>query len=334
MQAARVAAVLVASLALASAFQPILRAGLQPKLNRNVACGATMHSEFNAKKAAAGLAALPLAFLLSQSAGALTTQDIRDLTYGQIKGTGIANRCPEVANADKAQEIVLDKGSKYKIVDLCLEPKSFQIEEEIQKRKGEVRKEFVDTKLMTRATYSLTGMEGPLFFDKDGQLTFLEKDGIDYAPTTVQLPGGERVPFMFTVKQLEAKSTSPSGVAPGTEFGGTFTVPSYRSGLFLDPKGRGGTTGYDNAGALVGLEADGSEGQEDLFKETNKVYQVTEGSIEFAVNKVDGATGEFSGVFVSEQLSDTDMGSKAPKKVLLKGIIFGRVAAADGTEDY
>jgi hypothetical protein len=73
-------------------------------------------------------------------------------------------------------------------------------------------------------------------------------------------------------------------------------------------------------------------------------------------------------VFVSEQLSDTDMGSKAPKKVrptvsfclpplrtsycfctriytrdetnfylvqvLLKGIIFGRVAPADGSEDY
>ena len=40
---------------------------------------------------------------------------------------------------------------------------------------------------MTRATYSLTGIEGPLFFDKDGQLTFLEKGGIDYAPATVQV---------------------------------------------------------------------------------------------------------------------------------------------------
>ena len=40
---------------------------------------------------------------------------------------------------------------------------------------------------MTRATYSLTGIEGPLFFDNDGQLTFLEKEGIDYAPTTVQV---------------------------------------------------------------------------------------------------------------------------------------------------
>ena len=43
---------------------------------------------------------------------------------------------------------------------------------------------------------------------------------------------------MFTIKQLEAKSTSPAGIAPGSEFGGTFTVPSYRSGLFLDPKVR------------------------------------------------------------------------------------------------
>ena len=136
------------------------------------------------------------------------------------------------------------------------------------------------------------------------------------SPRCLQLPGGERVPFMFTIKQLEAKSTStPSGITAGTEFGGSFTVPSYRSGLFLDPKGRGGTTGYDMAVALTGLEADAAEGQSELFKETNKVYQVTDGSIEFAVNKVDGETGEFSGVFVSEQLSDTDMGSKAPKKV-------------------
>ena len=43
------------------------------------------------------------------------------------------------------------------------------------------------------------------------------------------------MPFFFTVKQLAAKS-SASGITPGTEFGGTFTVPSYRSGLFLDPK--------------------------------------------------------------------------------------------------
>ena len=191
--------------------------------------------------------------------------------------------------------------------------------------------EFVDTKLMTRATYTLAGVNGPL--EDKGGLTFTEKDGIDYAPATVQLPGGERVPFMFTVKELVAK-TSDKSISAGTEFSGTFRVPSYRSGLFLDPKGRGGTTGYDMAQALPGMEADGAEGQAELAGETNKVFQVTDGSIEFAVNKVDESSGEWSGVFVSEQLSDTDMGSKAPKKVLIKGIISGKVDTLDGTEDY
>jgi len=191
--------------------------------------------------------------------------------------------------------------------------------------------EFVDTKLMTRATYTLAGVEGPL--TSEGGLRFAEKEGIDYAATTVQLPGGERVPFMFTVKELVAQSTSKT-IAPGTEFSGTFRVPSYRSGLFLDPKGRGGTTGYDMAQGLPGMEADGAEGQAELAGETNKVFQVTDGSLEFAVNKVDEATGEWSGVFVSEQLSDTDMGSKVPKKVLIKGIVSGRVDTYNGSEEY
>ena len=33
-------------------------------------------------------------------------------------------------------------------------------------------------------------------------------------------------------------------------FGGEFVVPSYRGSSFLDPKGRGASTGYDNAVAL------------------------------------------------------------------------------------
>merc|ERR1712216_573205 len=128
-----------------------------------------------------------------------------------------------------------------------------QIEQEISKKKGGTTKEFVDTKLMTRATYTLAGVEGPLTQEGSG-LKFTEKDGIDYAATTVQLPGGERVPFMFTVKELKT-STPDSAIKPGTGFPGTFKVPSYRSGLFLDPKGRGGTTGYDMAQALPGMEA-------------------------------------------------------------------------------
>lgn len=275
-----------------------------------------------AKGAAIGLIAAAALGVMVQPAEALTRSDIDQLTYSQVKGTGLANRCPEVEG--QKGMIKLESGKKYRIVDLCLEPKSFQVEEELQgKRKGDVRKAFVDTKLMTRATYTLTGIEGAL---KAGgnELVFEEEDGIDYAATTVQLPGGERVPFLFTVKNLIAKASGPN-ITTATEFGGDFKVPSYRTGLFLDPKGRGGTTGYDMAVGLPAMEADGAAGQDELFKETNKVFETTDGSIEMAVNRVDPGSGEMAGVFVSEQLSDTDMGSKAPKKVLLKGIFYGRV---------
>jgi photosystem II oxygen-evolving enhancer protein 1 len=283
------------------------------------------------KAAVAAAVALPL-LIGVQQAEAIISADVRGLNYLQVKGTGLANRCPEVG--EDAGRVKLQADKKYKIVDLCLEPKSWQIEEEVGKqgKKGQTTKEFVDTKLMTRATYTLSGIDGPLEQGPDG-LVFTEKGGIDYAPTTVQLPGGERVPFLFNIKELKAYF-STKDIGSGTEMGGNFRSPSYRTGLFLDPKGRGGTTGYDMAVALPGLEADGGEGQDELFAETNKVFQVTDGSIEMAVDKSDADSGEFSGVFVSEQLSDTDMGSKQPKKVLLKGIMFGRVAEVDGTEDY
>lgn len=47
-------------------------------------------------------------------------------------------------------------------------------------------------------------------------------------------------------------------------------VPSYRTGLFLDPKGRGMATGYDMAVALPALQT-GEEGDAELFNENNKV---------------------------------------------------------------
>mmetsp|Transcript_22134 Transcript_22134/g.89645 ORF Transcript_22134/g.89645 Transcript_22134/m.89645 type:complete len:323 (-) Transcript_22134:199-1167(-) len=273
---------------------------------------------------AAALAAIAGSLMVPVAATALTRGDIQNLTYMQVKGTGTANRCPEVVASVKGN-IKLDEGKVYKLVDLCLEPKSFQVEEEKTSRKGEVKREFVSTKLMTRATYTLAGVEGDLVA-KGGKITFTEKDGIDYAATTVQLPGGERVPFLFTIKELVATSEGTGNtITNATEFGGDFVVPSYRTGLFLDPKGRGGVTGYDMAVALPAREADGAEGQDELFKETNKVFDVTDGSIEMAVNKIDPETKEIAGVFVSEQLSDTDMGAKAPKKILLKGVFYGRI---------
>lgn len=184
-----------------------------------------------ARGAALGLVAA--AALSMPAANALTKADIDQLTYLQVKGTGVANRCPEVVGSKGT--IKLDSGKSYKIADLCLEPKTFQVEEEYEtKRTGEVKRAFVNTKLMTRATYTLTGIEGNLKTN-GSELLFEEKDGIDYAATTVQLPGGERVPFLFTIKGLVAKA-SGGDITTATEFGGDFKVPSYRTGLFLDPK--------------------------------------------------------------------------------------------------
>merc|ERR1711937_832670 len=211
--------------------------------------------------------------------------------------------------------------SGQKLTEMCIEPKAWAVEEEIG-RGGKTEKKFVNSKVMTRQTYTLDGVEGDLDVS-GGNIVFKEKEGIDYAATTVQLPGGERVPFLFTVKDLVAKGNGPV-FKPGFQMGGDFNVPSYRTGLFLDPKGRGGTTGYDMAVALPGLQS-GEQGDDDLFGENNKTFDVTKGRIEMEVNQVSNEDSEIGGVFVATQLSDTDMGSKVPKKILTKGIFYAKV---------
>lgn len=132
-----------------------------------------------------------------------------------------------------------------------------------------------------------TQISGNLKVGSDGSVTFVEEDGIDYAPVTVQLPGGERVPFLFTVKELVAKGNL-------SQFGGDFTVPSYRGATFLDPKGRGNATGYDNAVALPAA-ADAEE----LLKENVKNTAALKGSAVFNVAKYDAKTGEVAGASFS-----------------------------------
>ena len=265
------------------------------------------------KAALAGALAVGLAAAPAQ---ALTKSQINELSYLQVKGTGLANRCPEVVG-----EGSITPKSGQKLVDMCIEPKAFAVEEEIGKA-GKTEKKFVNAKVMTRQTYTLDGVEGNLDIS-GGNIVFTEKEGIDYAATTVQLPGGERVPFLFTVKDLVAKG-SGNTFKPGFQMGGDFSTPSYRTGLFLDPKGRGGTTGYDMAVALPGLQS-GEEGDDELFKENNKTFDITTGRIEMEVNKVNVEEQEIGGVFVATQLGDTDMGSKVPKKILTKGIFYARV---------
>jgi len=250
---------------------------------------------------------------------AITAEQFSQLTYNQVKGSGLANRCPTVES--QGTSVPVRKGAR--MTNLCFEPKSFAIEAETDKGK-----EFVTTKLMTRQTYTLAFIDGSL---SPSPITFKESDGMDFQAVTVQLPDGEYVPFLFSAKNLVAKGEG-SEFKPGFTWGGEFDVPSYRTGGFLDPKGRGMYTGYDQAVALPALQADGKEGQEELFKETNKVFDIGKGAIEMEVNKVNADLGEIGGVFVSKQPADTDMGAKAPKDGITR---FGSAAKAyNAVADY
>merc|ERR1712176_1217169 len=259
-------AAIVAFMASTNAFAPSNMAG-------NRATQLNAMKDDMAKIGAAALAGAAL-FGATLPAQAITKSELNQLSYLQVKGTGLANRCSEVIGEDT---ITPKSGSR--LVEMCIEPKAWAVEEEIGKA-GKTEKKFVNSKVMTRQTYTLDGVEGNLE-QKGGSIVFTEKEGIDYAATTVQLPGGERVPFLFTVKELVAKGNGGS-FKPGFQMGGDFSVPSYRTGLFLDPKGRGGVTGYDMAVALPGLQS-GAEGAAEPFKETNKIFDVTQGRIEMKV---------------------------------------------------
>ncbi|XP_043713646.1 oxygen-evolving enhancer protein 1, chloroplastic [Telopea speciosissima] len=260
--------------------------------------------------------ALATSALVVSGAGAegvpkrLTYDEIQSKTYMEVKGTGTANQCPTI---EGGVETFAFKPGKYSMKKFCLEPTSFTVKAEGVSKNAPA--EFQKTKLMTRLTYTLDEIEGPFEVSPDGTVKFVEKDGIDYAAVTVQLPGGERVPFLFTIKQLVA-SGKPEN------FGGPFLVPSYRGSSFLDPKGRGGSTGYDNA---VALPAGGRGDEEELVKENIKETSSSTGNISLSVTKSKPESGEIIGVFESIQPSDTDLGAKTPKDVKIQGIWYAQL---------
>ncbi|KAG9440847.1 hypothetical protein H6P81_021012 [Aristolochia fimbriata] len=260
--------------------------------------------------------ALATSALVVSGAGAegvpkrLTYDEIQSKTYMEVKGTGTANQCPTI---DGGVDSFAFKAGKYQMKKLCLEPTSFTVKAESVGKNAPP--EFQKTKLMTRLTYTLDEIEGPFEVSSDGTVKFEEKDGIDYAAVTVQLPGGERVPFLFTVKQLVASGKPQS-------FSGQFLVPSYRGSSFLDPKGRGGSTGYDNA---VALPAGGRGDEEELTKENIKNAASSTGTITLSVTQSKPETGEVIGVFESLQPSDTDLGAKAPKDVKIQGVWYAQL---------
>lgn len=266
------------------------------------------------KAAISGAIAVSIA---ATPAEALTKAEINNLSYLQVKGTGLAGHCAEVIGEDSIKPT-----SGSKLVDMCIEPKAFAIEEDVGGKNGKTERKFVKAKALTRQTYTLDLMEGPISME-DGKLTFTEKEGMDYAATTLKLPGGQDIPMLFTVKDLVAKGDGDT-FKPGFQLAGDFQTPSYRTGLFLDPKGRGGTTGYDTAVAFQALQTS-EEGDAILYNENNKVFQITPGRIEMEVNKVNAEESEIGGVFVSTQLADSDMGAHTPKRVLVKGVFYAKV---------
>jgi len=266
--------------------------------------------------------ALCLGVLTACSEAPSATSDI-PLTYDQIRNTGLANSCPQVDETRRGQ-IPIEDGTSYKLVDLCLEPTSFFVKQEAANKRKEA--EFISGKSLTRYTTSIEQVSGDIKLNTDGSLLFDEKLGMDFQPITVLLPGGDQIPFLFTIKGLKATSQPGlNAVTTSTDFEGSFRVPSYRTSNFLDPKARGLTTGYDNAVALP-ARADGV----DLARENVKAFDMGEGYISLQVSKVDSNTGEIGGTFISEQPSDTDMGTAAPDDVRLQGVFYGRIESGYG----
>lgn len=268
----------------------------------------------------AALLAVCLSFLTACSEG---PNSDKPLTYDDIVNTGLANNCPELPETARGS-IALDREGSYILTDLCLQPTNYFVKEEPTNKRQEA--EFVPGKALTRYTSSLDQVTGNLSFDENNALIFDEKYGMDFQPITVLLPGGEEVPFLFTVKGLTAKSQpGVSGINTSTDFEGIYNVPSYRGSSFLDPKGRGVSAGYDNAVALPASADD-----EEFVKANVKLADTREkaGEISLKISKVDGQTGEIAGIFEAIQPSDTDLGAKEAVEVKVGGTFYGRVDSA------
>jgi photosystem II oxygen-evolving enhancer protein 1 len=263
----------------------------------------------------AAVLALCLTLVTACSGGAKAV-DRANLTYEDIHNTGLANSCPTLPDSARGT-IALDPSERYQLRELCLHPSEVYVKGEPANKRQEAQ--FVQGKILTRFTSSLDQVYGDLNVEGD-KLTFTELGGIDFQPITVLLPGGEEVPFTFSSKELVAES-SGSSFSTSTDFSGSFRAPSYRTSNFLDPKGRGLTTGYSSA---VGLVPAGDE----FSGETIKRYVDGTGNMQLSITKVDASTGEFAGVFTAIQPSDTDMGTKAAVDVKITGEIYGRLEQA------
>lgn len=85
----------------------------------------------NFKKAATGALAIfaGLSLFTAPPSDAISRDTLDSLSYKQVKGTGLANRCPDVDGSD-----TISVSSGQKIVDMCIEPKNFQVLSKVRER--------------------------------------------------------------------------------------------------------------------------------------------------------------------------------------------------------
>ncbi len=244
------------------------------------------------------------------------------LTYDDIRGSGLANDCPTLTGTNM-DSIPMESGQTYQLKELCLQPETFLVESSLSQKSSanQAPKKFLEGKLLTRSSFTLDQISGELQSSPTGELTFIEKGGFDFQPVTVQIPNGDRVPLLFTIKGLIAKTEqSTSALSPATRLAGSFDVPPYRTSSFIDPKGRGLAVGYD-AAVGIPIQAD----RDKFSRQNNKSFEVERGRIALQINHVNRATGEVSGTFESQQPSDTDFGSKEAMPIKILGQFYSRI---------
>jgi len=242
----------------------------------------------------------------------------KGLSYDDIVNTGLANSCPQIEQTVRGS-LPLSEGNSYELTALCIEPVEYFIKQEPVSRRAKAQ--FIEGKSLTRYTSTIDQVRGPIKFNSDGTLTFVEKDGLDFQANTILMPAGEEYPFLFSIKGLKATTgEATNAITTSTDFEGDYRVPPYRTANFLDPKARGLTTGYDSAVAIPSMADD-----ESIRKENIKRYVGGVGHISMLVSKVDAETGEISGIFEAVQPSDNDQGTKEPVDVKIRGTFYGIV---------
>ncbi|WP_026101172.1 photosystem II manganese-stabilizing polypeptide [Synechococcus sp. PCC 7336] len=257
------------------------------------------------------LLALFVGFTVTACGGAPQQQG--PLTYDQIHSTGLAALCPEVSDVARGK-VPMTAGQVVKLDDVCFQPVSIEAEEE--RRGGD--KEFVRTKNLTRKTFTLGPAQAEIVSNGD-TLEFNVLDGMTFQAITAQLPGNEQVPTLLSIKKLRATGESSDGsINASLDFEGTYSVPGYRSSMFLDPRGRGSETGYEMANGLQAAQDEFPEG-------SIKTDDFTQGKISIQIARVDPYTGELAGNFISYQKSSDEQGTLESRLVRVQGLFYARI---------